>query len=524
MGELRVGLYRERTGLDVGSSELVPEVCLSSPTARDLPAVARRCDAPGQGRAPAVGAFKFRLMGEKPTQAALTETRGAPASAPKLLYVGVDVGRHSHAAAAIPKARMDDDSWQRASVRRFSTTGQGFSELTAWLDSFGVERSAVVAGCEPTGGWFARTVVNWLERGGYEVLWLHNWALRERRQLLIGKQAKTDALDARLIARLLFEREHQGLRRAFLHTPPPPADTLRLLLRNRLKLVNLRVRYRAQLMAVSDVLFPELKEFFHPSTGVSARLLLEHWATPARLARARPSTVRKVVVSQGKHHRLAARLDLLLASAANSAGIDQGIAPMVQLQHWLLKQLRLVEQEIADAEAAIEAALAVWPASDRVVLASLPGMTPLRQAVLLSAIGDVANFRTDRQLRKLLGWYPEVSESGSSTSRHWLGRSGNRMARRELWLWSMQLVSHQFPPNPFQAYYRRLRERAMPGKVAIGHAAGKLASVLFFCLRHQEPYDAERHFRTLGLDHAWRRIEALPHNPDMAGRDPSSPA
>jgi len=423
-------------------------------------------------------------------------------------------------AAAIPKARMDEESWQRAGVRRFPTSAAGFAELTAWLESFGVNRTAVVVGCEPTGGWYARTVVNWLERRGYEVKWLHNWALRERRQLLIGKQAKTDALDARLIARLLFEREHHGLRRAFLHTPPPPAEALRLLLRNRLKLVNLRSRYRVQLTAVDDVLFPELKEFFHPATGASARLLLEHWPTPARLARARRTTVWKVVVSQGKHHRLAARLDQLLTNAATSAGLVDGTEPLQHLQGWLLKQLRLVDQEIAGAEAAIQAALEVWPVQDRQVLASLPGMSPLRQAVLLAAIGDVSNFRNDRQLRKMLGWYPEVSESGTSTSRHWLGRSGNRMARRELWLWSMQVVSHQFPANPFQAYYRRLRERAMPGKVAIGHVAGKLASVVYFCLRHHEPYDPGRHLKTLGLDHAWRRIEAEPHEPDMAGRDP----
>jgi len=65
-------------------------------------------------------------------------------------------------AAAIPKARMDEESWQRAGVRRFPTSAAGFAELTAWLESFGVNRTAVVVGCEPTGGWYARTVVNWL--------------------------------------------------------------------------------------------------------------------------------------------------------------------------------------------------------------------------------------------------------------------------------------------------------------------------------------------------------------------------
>jgi transposase len=61
-------------------------------------------------------------------------------------------------------------------------------------------------------------------------------------------------------------------------------------------------------------------------------------------------------------------------------------------------------------------------------------MSTMRQAVLLSAIGDFGTFRDDRQLRKFLDWYPELRESGSSTATHHLGCSGNRMARREIWL------------------------------------------------------------------------------------------
>ena len=49
-------------------------------------------------------------------------------------------------------------------------------------------------------------------------------------------------------------------------------------------------------------------------------------------------------------------------------------------------------------------ALEAWPAQQRAVLESFPCMSLMRQAVLLSAIGDVAEFRNDGQLRKLLGW------------------------------------------------------------------------------------------------------------------------
>jgi hypothetical protein len=50
--------------------------------------------------------------------------------------------------------------------------------------------------------------------------------------------------------------------------------------RNRFKLVNFRTRYRLQLGAVQDVLFPEFKQFFRArSTGRTARTLLEQFPT-----------------------------------------------------------------------------------------------------------------------------------------------------------------------------------------------------------------------------------------------------
>ncbi len=447
-------------------------------------------------------------MGAEPPFAALTETRGGTAPAGSILYVGIDVGRRGHLVAAIPRERMENGTWERAPVRRVATTGSGFRDLTTWLAGWG-DPDHVRVGCEPTGGWYAQTVAAWLERHGYAVLWLQNTALHERRELLIGKQTKTDALDARLIARLVYEREAFGLRGGFLHQPPRSTDALRMLVRNRHKLVEQRTRYRLQLTAVEDVLFPELKDFFKTSiTGTAARRLLEAYATPAHLAVAPLSDLREVLIVQARARRLGPRLLELQQAAAQSAGLIENIEPILQAQDWLLYQLRLVDGQIAGAEDAITSALETWPPRDRTVLDSLPCMSIMRQAVLLSAIGDLSTFRDDRQLRKFLGWYPELRESGSSTAKHRLGRSGNRLARRELWLWSVQLLAPACPPSPFRDYYRRLRERGLRGQVAVGHVAGKLISVLFFCVRRGELYDAERHGRDLGLSDACSTSEA----------------
>jgi transposase len=179
--------------------------------------------------------------------------------------------------------------------------------------------------------------------------------------------------------------------------------------------------------------------------------------------------------------------------------LAQEIEQLLRVQAWLLRQLRILDQEVEVADMTIADALTNWPADVRTVLQSFPHVSGLRAAVLLSAIGDVKAFRSDRELRKHLGWYPEVVESGTSVHRHRLGQKGNRLARREMWLWVMTLIKSDCEARTFRAYYLRLRERGVPGKVAVGHVAGKLISVLFFCLRKGEPYDPDRHARALGL-------------------------
>src|SRR5215470_11770961 len=103
---------------------------------------------------------------------------------------------------------------------------------------------------------------------------------------------------------------------------------------------------------------------------------------------------------------------------------------MLRIQAWLLHQLGMLEDEIAATEKTIVEALAAWPDQRSLeIMGSFPHMSELRAAVLLSAIGDVKAFRSDRQLRKHLGWYPEAVESGTSVNRHRLGQKGNRLPR-----------------------------------------------------------------------------------------------
>jgi transposase len=429
----------------------------------------------------------------------LTENCDSTGPAGTPLYVGIDVGRRHHVVAAITRERMEDGNWERATVRPVPTTAAGFGGFVEWLEGFGRGRDEIRIGCEPTGGLCAETLAAWLTHRGYQVSWLQSWALHERRRLAIGKQTKTDALDARLIARLLYEREAYAQVKGFLGRPPRSTNGLRLLVRNRARLISQRTRYRLQLTQVEDVIFPELKEFFAKSiTAFTARRLMEEFPTPADVAKARLVDLKNLLIRECHSVPHRDRIPELRELARSSAGLKD-VGPILQTQSWLLEALRKVDLQIDELEATISALVSEWPASQRAVYESFPCMSKMREALLIATIGDLSTFRHDGQLRKLLGWYPEIRESGNSVSKHYLGLGGNRMARREIWLWVLQLLGPRVRETPFRVYYRRLRDRNVRGAVAMGHVAGKLISVLFFCLRNEQSYDIERHARALGI-------------------------
>lgn len=431
---------------------------------------------------------------------ALTETWAPPTTAGHL-YLGIDVGRHGHLVAAVPEAAFAGDRWQSAPVRRFETGPVGYAALGLWLETFGVPVDEVRAGLEPTGGYYAQTIAAWLRSRGYAVAWLQNWAVHDQRQLLVGKQTKTDAIDARLIARLLWMRDQGLASRAFLDAAPSPAaETLRLLVRNRWKLTQLRARHLLQLMALLDVTFPELRLVFRSSSVSATSLrLLTRYPTPAAVAAAPLEELEHLIVIEAHAPKLKHAVPELQRLAASSVGLADGIEELVAAQQWLIEAVHTVGAEIERLDAEIERALDAWPARDRQVLASFPALGTIRMATLLAAIGDVHRFRDDRALRKYLGWYAELTQSGSSVERHRLGRVGERHARRTIWLWALSLVTPQAGETPFKSWYLALRARGMRGNVAIGHLASKLVSVVYFCLLRGEAYDPERHWRELGL-------------------------
>src|SRR5579864_8150332 len=112
-----------------------------------------------------------------------------------IAYVGVDVSMEWLDVNILGEAR----NW------RFANSACGWVELIAKL----TDRGQVVVGVEPSGG-YERKLVKALVRAGIEVRWCDPARVRALARAL-GAPAKTDAIDARMIARFVAQAEGHAI-------------------------------------------------------------------------------------------------------------------------------------------------------------------------------------------------------------------------------------------------------------------------------------------------------------------------
>jgi transposase len=117
---------------------------------------------------------------------------------PERHYLGVDIGRRHHVVSAIARSVFDrgDARWQSAPTMKVEVNRAGFDRIADLVVKLCADGGEVVAGLEPTGGYYARTVHAFLRSLGIDVLWVKNHAVHDARDAVYGKRTKTDPVDA----------------------------------------------------------------------------------------------------------------------------------------------------------------------------------------------------------------------------------------------------------------------------------------------------------------------------------------
>jgi transposase len=166
----------------------------------------------------------------------------------------------------------------------------------------------------------------------------------------------------------------------------------------------------------------------------------------------------------------------------------------------VMRQIEFLDAEIAAVERLIAREVLGSPDARR--LMTVPGVNVICAATFLAAIGDIRRFRSARALVAYLGLDPRVRQSGSEPARG--GRISKRGSASVRWALVEAATSVVRQPGPLHAFYQRLRARRGHGKAVVA-SARKLAS-LFWCLlsrgedyAHQQPSLTAQKLRRLEL-------------------------
>jgi transposase len=123
----------------------------------------------------------------------------------------------------------------------------------------------------------------------------------------------------------------------------------------------------------------------------------------------------------------------------------------------------------------------------------LPRIGKPTAAAILTAIGDIGEYRNGKQLVKLAGLDLRLFESGSSIRKlPQISHVGRASLRYWLYHYAMRLIAHE--PH-FKAYYQR-RQRQSPGKGAGQRAliavCDKTIRMIYRILTDQAPYHPQK--------------------------------
>jgi transposase len=330
------------------------------------------------------------------------------------VLAGIDTHKDTLAVAVI------DDVGRPVVVTELPTTEAGFDALEQLMTEHRVAR----VGIEGSGNYGRGAAVRLVLAGGIQVVEVPP-SLTSRERSAKPGQGKTDPIDAVAIARITAREP--GL---------PP--------------VRLAVGQSADLRALADYRTQLVAE----RTALASR-------THAELHGLRPGYQATVPRLTGPTFITAAK-DLLAGDDSVRAGLTR--RRLVRLAE-LTVEIKEVTALIADAIEGVGTGLT-----------GIYGVGPTGAATILGEVADIRRYRSRHAFAAANGTAPLPANSGRTTSRHRLNRSGNRTLNRVLYTTAITQIRAD---TEGRAYYLRKRAEGKTAREALRCLKRRLSDVVY---------------------------------------------
>lgn len=404
------------------------------------------------------------------------------------LFVGIDIGKSSHAISFLSKTLLERhkrvDKCPHLSIEQ---SRAGFEQLLKAIRRHAddADESHCHVLMESTGHYGAS-----LE----QFLQEHNVMLyRIHPQERYGKN-KTDKRDARALSVILYNQialgqvvDEKSQKIYRLLSPNPTVRLLRGLVQRHSELVRDTTRRKNKLTAIADEIFPELTHIYKNPNTPSALALRNAYPTTQSIANASVQELRATRTHTRPGNKAFVRLQELATTSIGTKDIYRQQS-LIMEQQQLIIELDLLSrnEEILNAE--IERIIA--GSREGQILTSFIGIGPTHASVLISQIGNIANFEKASHLRAYAGWSPQQSQTGTSYDHTKLDKGGNGLLKWTVYLITLNAI--RYDPR-WRTLYRRLvpkkcswdesKKRSRGKNKVVGRIAGQILKIIFILLK-----------------------------------------
>jgi transposase len=392
-----------------------------------------------------------------------------------MICVGIDVAKDKHDCCI-----LNSDGEILRDVFTFPNTASGFDMLYRAITDVipAADFQHVRIGLEATGH-YSVNLVAFIRSRGLEPVVFNPLAINLFRKAQTLRKTKTDKTDARFIAAKLLSQSSSPCAPVSYHI-----SELKVLTRNRSRLVSQRSRLKTSLSRLLDVIFPELSSIVWSHNQKSVYALLLELPNTASIAACHLTRLTNILIkgSRGRYDR--SKAIELRTLAARSIGSN---SPAMAFE--LQQTIRLIinaQQEIDLLDQLIRLAVDEFASP----LITIPGISYTLAAIILAEIGDIARFDSPAKLLAFAGMEPSTYQSGKFNASHTpMVKRGSTYLRWAL-LQASRLIAMR--DKCFHDFLLKKRAEGKHFNVALTHVGKKLVRVIFHMLETGSAFVPQR--------------------------------
>lgn len=389
-----------------------------------------------------------------------------------MIYVGIDIAKEKHDCYIV-----SSEGILISGNLKITNTLEGFNTLFSIISSNCQDPINVRIGLESTGH-YGINLENFLRTKGFLITIFNPLAVASFRKSQTLRKTKTDKVDAKLIATLLFsaDKPHAEL-------VSNEIRELKSLTRHRYRLIAHCSKLKVSISRLLTILFPEIGSLVWSVHQKSSYALLLEFPSATDIANSHLTKLTNILLknSKGKYGKDKAIAFKELAS--NSIGtfskaISFELQQTIRLLNYYHDEINILDNQIKNILDEVETPLI-----------TIPGISYTLASIILSEIGNINRFKTPARLLAFAGLEPSVYQSGKFTATGTsMVKRGSTYLRYAL-IHAARLVAMRDPL--FKAYQEKKKSEGKHFYVATSHSARKLVRVIFHLLKNNIAFTSQ---------------------------------